>query len=83
MTSGSPIPEGDRFRLLVERSPYCIHEIDLAGRLVSMNPAGLCMMGVSEESEVVGTAYLGAVSEGDRDRVGDLLARALRGEFGG
>ena len=49
-----------------------------------MNPAGLCMMGVTHESEVVGTPYLGAVSEADRDRISDLLRQAkdgVRSEF--
>jgi len=29
----------NRHRLLVENSPVCIHEIDMDGRIASMNPA--------------------------------------------
>lgn len=72
--------EGRRYQTLVEHSPYCIHEIDLDGALTSMNPAGLRMMGVSGEREIVGMPYLDAVSEGDRPRVAALLEAALDGE---
>ncbi len=73
-------PDDSRYRLLVECSPYCIHQIDPDGRLRSMNAAGLRMMGVETEDEIVGTPYLDAVAEKDRDRVGALMAAALRGE---
>ncbi|NRB38527.1 MAG: PAS domain S-box protein [Pseudomonadales bacterium] len=35
-----------RYRARVDNAPVCIHEIDLDGRLVKMNPAGLKMMGM-------------------------------------
>lgn len=70
-----------RYRTLVEASPYCIHEIDLEGRLSSMNPAGLCMMGVACETHVVGTPYLDSVSDRDRPRIDALLRAALDGEM--
>jgi PAS domain S-box-containing protein len=70
----------ERYRSLVENAPVCIHEIDTAGRLMSMNPAGLRMMGLTSVSQVVGMAYLDAVSPADRPRIGGLLARALAGE---
>jgi PAS domain S-box-containing protein len=69
-----------KYRGLVEHSPYCIHEIDLGGALVSMNPAGLRMMGVEDESAIQGMPYLDAVCDGDRARVAALLERALGGE---
>ncbi len=67
-------------RLLVENSPVSIHEIDMAGKVTSMNRAGLLMRGIKEESEVQGSFYLDAVSTVDRERVGELLARAFVGE---
>jgi PAS domain S-box-containing protein len=70
----------ERYRTLVESSPYCIHEIGLNGQFTSMNPAGLRMMGVTLGSEVIGRPYLTAVSEEDQDRVGKLLALACKGE---
>ncbi len=69
-----------RYRSLVENSPLCIHEINLAGRLISMNQAGLRMMGVNAESEIRGKYYLDAVCETDRARIGTLLARAYTNE---
>jgi diguanylate cyclase (GGDEF)-like protein/PAS domain S-box-containing protein len=70
----------NRHRLLVENSPMCIHEIDLNGRIASMNRAGLGMMGINEEREVQGYLYLDAVCEADRERIAELLAKAYAGE---
>jgi PAS domain S-box-containing protein len=69
-----------RFRLLVESAPMCIHEIGMDGRISSMNKAGLVMMGVEEECKVQGFLYLDAVCEADRERIGELLAKAYTGE---
>ena len=49
-------------------------------RLVSMNPAGLAMMGVDDEACVIGTDYLDAVSDADRPRVAALMERARQGD---
>ena len=69
-----------RYQTLVQHSPYCIHEIGLDGALLSMNPAGLRMMRVDNESEIRGMPYLEAVGEADRPRIATLLDAALRGE---
>ena len=69
-----------RYRQLVENSPVCIHEVDLDGRLLSMNSVGLKMLGLTEESEVRGLEYLSTVCERDRPRVGELFERAYQGE---
>ena len=66
-----------RYRLLVESSPYCIHEIDLEGRLESINRAGLNMLCVEDAGKIYGTPYLGAVSQQDAGRVGALLHDAI------
>ena len=70
----------NRFRLLVENAPMCIHEIGMDGRISSMNRAGLVMMGVEQECKVQGFLYLDAVCDADRERIGELLARAYAGE---
>lgn len=70
----------NRHRLLVENSPVSIHEIDMDGRVTSMNRAGLLMRGLKAEHEVQGTFYLDAVSAADKERIGELLARAYAGE---
>ncbi len=69
-----------RYRLLVQNSPYCIHEIDKSGQLISMNPAGLVMMCVVNESEIRGMRYLDAVAASDQDRISGLLDLALQGQ---
>jgi len=66
-----------RYRLLVESSPFCIHEIDLKGRMQSMNKAGLDMLGVSDVKEILGMPYLHAVSREDVGRVGALMQDAI------
>jgi PAS domain S-box-containing protein len=69
-----------RYRTLVECAPLCIHEIDVQGRLLSMNPAGLVMMGAKDEQEILSLFYLDVVAPADRERVEALLARAIAGE---
>jgi len=66
-----------RYRLLVESSPLCIHEIDLEGRMQSMNKAGLDMLGLDDFRKIHGLPYLGAVSQQDAGRVGALLQDAI------
>jgi len=69
-----------RYRTLVENAPVCIHEIDLEGRICSMNSTGLQMMGCAREDEVRNLPYLNTVSDKDRDRVRQALERANKGE---
>ncbi|MEW6543016.1 MAG: PAS domain S-box protein [Nitrospirota bacterium] len=79
--AGDALQENERrYGLLVENAPVCIHEIDLDGRLVSMNQAGLKMMGVKDEAEIRGHAYLDVVAPEDRERIGRLLSRAFAGQ---
>ena len=69
-----------RHRTLVESAPLCIHEIDLQGRILSMNSAGLRMLGAQDVDEVVGRDYLELVADTDRARIRDLLQRAVDGK---
>lgn len=69
----------NRLRSLVSSSPVCIHEIDLDGNLVSMNPSGLKMMGVENESEILGLNYLDIPILEDRERISALMDNAKRG----
>ena len=70
----------NRLRSLVSSSPVCIHEIDLDGKLVSMNPSGLKMMGVESESEILGLNYLDIPISEDRERVSALMEMPNRGK---
>lgn len=69
-----------RYRTLVQNAPYCILEINLEGQIISMNPKGLEMMGVTEEKAVCGQYYLDAVSEKDRPFITELLTQAFAGQ---
>ena len=64
---------------LVERAPVCIHDIDIDGRIVSMNPAGLRIVGMANEQDVLGLPYLDFIHEEDRDNVDKLFKSALLG----
>ncbi|NOY30248.1 MAG: PAS domain S-box protein [Planctomycetes bacterium] len=68
-----------KYRTLVETSPYSIHQIDIEGRIMSMNRAGLEMLGVADESAVVGLPYLEAVCKEDQERVSRLLEDGFSG----
>jgi len=69
----------NRFRTLVQNAPLCIHEMDLEGCLISMNPSGLKMMSINDESCVSGLPYLNMVCEEDRQNVEYLLTKAFDG----
>ena len=71
-----------KYRLLVEYSPYCIHQVNRQGHLISMNRAGLRMMGVENEDDIQGMMYLDAVANEDKERIDQLLANALHGQPG-
>lgn len=68
-----------KYRDLVAVSPMCIHEIDLEGRFLSMNLAGLRMMGVEDEVEIRGLYYHEMSISEDRDRITALLDEAREG----
>lgn len=68
-----------RLRALVDNAPICIHEIDLQGRIISMNSSGLKMMGLKSESNIYNMPYLDAVNEADKANVARLLERAIAG----
>lgn len=68
-----------RYRLLVEKSPFCIHEIEQSGNLASMNPSGLKMLGLSHQDELVDVNYFDLVCPDDARRIGDLFEESLSG----
>ena len=69
-----------KHRLLIEHSPYCIHEINRQGQLTSMNKAGLNMMGTDDFCHIAGMPYLDAVCDHDRPAIQKLLDKAHEGE---
>ncbi|MBT4520559.1 MAG: PAS domain-containing protein [Halieaceae bacterium] len=69
-----------RYRTLVESAPFCIHELNLDGKLTSMNSAGLSMMGVNDEAAICGMDYRSIPTPSDRVRIGRLLDEAIEGQ---
>lgn len=78
-TLGSAQLLDKRYQELVEHAPVCIHEIDSDGKLVKMNPAGIEMLGLTQESEVVNTPYLNFVGDANLGRIQGLMQEALKG----
>lgn len=70
----------DRYQILFEQAPICIHEIDADGRLLSMNQAGLDLVGVDREEQVRGRAYLDFVAPSEREGIQRLMDDAFNGE---
>ncbi len=66
-----------RLRALIDASPYCIHEIDPDGNLMSMNRSGLEMVGATDEGEIRGLHYVDYIDDADRKHVDTLLRRAI------
>lgn len=70
----------ERYRTLIENAPLCIHEIDLNGRLTSMNPVGLEMIGAAEEQDICGLVFCDYASDNDRGHLEKLMAEAFQGK---
>lgn len=70
----------NRLRALVESAPVCIHEIDLKGRLMSMNQAGLDMMGVTNQGDICGLSYFDVPDFSEREKIKLLFHKAAKGE---
>ncbi len=66
-----------RHRSIVENAEICIHELDLEGRFLSLNPVGLKMIGARNESEVIGKNYSDFVSLKDRERIKTLFEKTI------
>jgi diguanylate cyclase (GGDEF)-like protein/PAS domain S-box-containing protein len=69
----------NRLHSLISSSPVCIKELDLDGKLVSINPSGLKIMGVENASEILGLNYLDIPISEDRERVSVLMDNARQG----
>lgn len=69
-----------RLRDLVEATPMCIHEIDKNGKLCSMNSAGLRMMGVESESEIIGLDYCSLPNKEKQATIKQMMQEAFNGK---
>ncbi|GJL52156.1 MAG: hypothetical protein NPIRA01_33830 [Nitrospirales bacterium] len=68
----------EKYRTLIEHSPYCIHQLNREGQIISMNRAGLRMIHLQEEGEIIGTPYLDLIANKDRSRIMELFDLALK-----
>ncbi|MFG0305094.1 MAG: PAS domain S-box protein [Phycisphaerales bacterium JB040] len=68
-----------RYRSLVDNAPVCIKELDRDGRILSMNEAGLELLGVSDLCDSVGHTMDEFVCPGDFGRVSGLMREAFDG----
>ena len=71
----------NKFRTLFENAPLDIHELDLEGNIISMNPAGLHMWGYGDEEEAKANTYLDMVNDADQALVGTMLSKTISGEI--
>ena len=69
-----------RYRRVFENTLDCIHEIDLNGDITSMNRAGLGMLGLENEHDVVGRKYLDIVCGVDKQQLEVHLQQAFTGK---
>lgn len=67
------------YRQLVEASPFCICQLNLAGQLTSVNAAGIRMFG-GPQRDIIGDHLADFASAEDRLQVVSLLATAVGGE---
>ena len=71
----------ERLNTLVQSSPFCIHEINLKGQIVSMNKAGLTMMNMQHENEICGVYYIDFVCSKQKSMITQLLNNAFQGKY--
>ncbi|MBO6793563.1 MAG: PAS domain-containing protein [Balneolaceae bacterium] len=69
-----------RLRTLISNSPYCIHELDTEGRLISINEAGAEMFKMDSPESYLGRYYFGLMKNGYREKSEQLFNRTLLGE---
>jgi len=74
------IESKSRYKALIDNIPFCIHEINMEGNLISMNRGGLDMINLENEAEIVGVKYTSFPTDNEQAKVNELLKKALQGE---
>lgn len=70
-----------RLTTLIQSAPICIHEINLAGQITSMNGSGLNMMNLDHEEEVCGVFYMDFVCQAQKFEINHFLEQAYQGDY--
>lgn len=79
----SALAERERYlTAVIDATPLCVKTVDAAGRLLSMNPAGLAMIDADSYERISGMDASQMVDAEYRARYRDLIRRALAGESG-
>lgn len=69
-----------RLRTLISSSPYCIHELDIEGRIISINEAGVQMFKLESTDQLIGRYYPVLIGKKHSTMVDRLLNETLMGE---
>lgn len=72
----------ERQRRLIAASPDCLLELDLAGRVLSVNERGVELLGLADASEILGKGWLDGWPEGSQALAEGSLDQARRGTPG-
>src|SRR5688500_6426804 len=72
----------ERLRAIFNSEPECVKVVDLAGRVLEMNAAGLAMLEADSLDQVRGTSVARFVHPDDHASVQALLAHAVAGHRG-
>lgn len=74
------LESNDRYKALIDNLPFCVHEINMEGKLISMNKGGLKMLSLTKESDVLGFDYVSLSDKSEVTKVESLLNQALNGK---
>ena len=69
----------ERLRAIFNSEPECVKVVDLSGRVLEMNAAGLAMLEAESLEEVLGASLTRFVHPDDLPSVHELLAQAVAG----
>ncbi|MBC7171327.1 MAG: PAS domain S-box protein, partial [Polyangiaceae bacterium] len=76
----SEAPTGDAYLALAAASPQWMYQLDSSGRILSMNPAGVRLVGAVDEDAVVGRTFASLGAPADSPRIARMIERALEGK---
>lgn len=79
-TEAELLSSNNRYANLLANSPFCIYEIDLEGKLISMNQTGLDLMGMQGELLPKTASFMDCICNEDKTRVTKLLQSAYSGK---
>jgi PAS domain S-box-containing protein len=69
-----------RLRAVLDAEPECVKVLDVEGKVLDMNPAGLAMCGVSRVEDIRGVSVYSMIKPGYHDAYRAALAAGFRGE---